>query len=174
MRWQMDNHDMDLICADLSMRRPGFALQHYSAADRKATVQRMSYVDNKFAKKPHGQMLAEIAHELHTYQKANPDAILVRERGFFRYAAETEVLCRVIGVSDLYAWATGKKVFEEIAPTAIKKLLTGSGKATKEEVADAQEKYVGKQEYAVDDLSDAVGVGIAWFLQNKLIDFKED
>ena len=60
----------------------------------------MSYVDNKFTKKPHGQMLAEIAHEFRTYLKAEPDAILVREKGFFRFAAETEVLCRVIGVAD--------------------------------------------------------------------------
>lgn len=97
----------------------------------------MSYVDNKFAKKCHGQMLSEIAHEFRTYLTQEPDAILVREKGFFRFAAETEVLCRVIGVTDLYAWATGKKVFEEIAPTAIKKELTGSGKATKEEVAAA-------------------------------------
>ena len=82
-------------------------------------------------------MLSEIAHEFRTYLTQEPDAVLVREKGFFRFAAETEVLCRVIGVSDLYAWATGKKVFEEIAPTAIKKELTGSGKATKEEVAAA-------------------------------------
>lgn len=61
---------------------------------------RMSYVDNKFTKKPHGQMLSEIAHEFRTYLKQEPDAILVRERGFFRFAAETEVLCRVIGVAD--------------------------------------------------------------------------
>ena len=165
--------DQNLICADQSMRRPGFAQQHYDATQRKAAVVRISYVDNKFAKKPHGQILAEIAHEFRTYLKAEPDAILVREKGFFRFAAETEVLCRVIGVIDQYAWATGKKVSEEIAPTAIKKLLTGTGKASKEEVAVAQEKYVGKQKYDVDDQSDAVAVGIAWLLQNNLIE-KQD
>jgi len=51
----------------------------------------MSYVDNHYSKKPHGQMLSEIAHEFRTYLKEKPDAILVRERGFFRFAAETEV-----------------------------------------------------------------------------------
>ena len=65
-------------------------------------------------------------------------------------------------------------MFEEIAPTAIKKALTGSGKATKEEVAAALEKYVGKLEYDVDDLSDACAVGVAWLLQKNMIDKKED
>ena len=36
-----------------------------------------------------------------------------------------------------------------------------------QEVADALEKYVGPQEYACDDWSDAVAVGIAWLIQNK-------
>lgn len=51
----------------------------------------MSYVDNHYSKKPHGQILSEVAHEFLTYLKEKPDAILIRERGFFRFAAETEV-----------------------------------------------------------------------------------
>ena len=47
----------------------------------------------------------------------------------------------------------------------IKKLLTGNGKASKEEVASALEQYVGRQEYAVSDESDAVAAGVAWLLQ---------
>ena len=163
-------NDLDLICADQSMRCPGFAQIHYSAKERKAAVVRMSYVDNHYSKKPHGQMLSEIAHEFRTYLKEKPDAILIRERGFFRFAAETEVQCRVIGVSDLYAWATGKKVFQEISPKEIKKQVAGSGKADKQAVADALEKYVGKLEYERDDCSDAVAVGIAWLIQNKYLD----
>lgn len=46
---------------------------------------------------------------------------LVRERGFFKFAQETQVLCKVVGVTDLYAWAFGQKVFDEIAPSAVKK-----------------------------------------------------
>jgi len=50
----------------------------------------------------------------------------------------------------------------EIAPTTVKKLLTGSGKAEKDMVAAALERYIGNHEYATDDESDAVAVGIAW------------
>lgn len=77
------------------------------------------------------------------------------------------VLNKVVGVSDLYAWGFGNRVFQEIDPKTIKKLVTGNGLAEKQEVADALEKYVGPQEYACDDWSDAVAVGIAWLIQNK-------
>ena len=46
----------------------------------------------------------------------------------------------------------------------VKKLLTGSGKASKDEVAAALEKYIVKQDYATDDESDAVAIGIAWLI----------
>ena len=51
----------------------------------------------------------------------------------------------------------------------MKKLLTGSGKALKSEVALALESYVGTQKYETDDESDAVAVGIAWLIQENLL-----
>ena len=76
----------------------------------------------------------------------------------------------MIGVTDLYAWAHGCKSFYELAPLVVKKNVTGNAKATKEEVAAALEAYVGKQEYACDDESDAVAVGVAWLIDQKYID----
>lgn len=52
----------------------------------------------------------------------------------------------------------------------IKKLITGSGKASKEEVASALDQYVGKQNYAVSDESDAVAAGIAFLIQTGRIE----
>jgi len=52
----------------------------------------------------------------------------------------------------------------------IKKLLTGSGKASKEEVAAALEKYVGQQNYAVSDESDAAAAGVAFLIQTGRIE----
>jgi len=56
----MKRPDIDLVCADLSMNRPGFAVLHYSAADQSVTVLRKSNVNNKNlagnARKPHGQI----------------------------------------------------------------------------------------------------------------------
>ena len=43
-------------------------------------------------------------------------------------------------------------------------MITGSGKANKQYVADSLERYVGKVQYRTDDESDAVAVGIAWLI----------
>lgn len=63
--------------------------------------------------------------------------MFVREKGFSRFPHETQVLFKVVGVTDLAAWQKCRAAYEEIAPSAVKKLLTGSGKASKEEVAAA-------------------------------------
>lgn len=74
-----------------------------------------------------------------------------------------------MGIADLAAWRQKHATYCELAPTTIKKLLTGSGKATKEEVAAALERYVGRQSYATDDESDAVAAGIAWLKKSDLL-----
>lgn len=100
-----------------------------------------SNVDNKDAKKKgHGQILGEIAHELHGILKAYPDAMLVREKALsmVSISAKTiQVLHKVVGVADLYAWAVGQRVWEEIMPTTIKALLTEDKNAEKDKVAAA-------------------------------------
>ena len=91
-------------------------------------------------------------------------AVFVREKGFSRFPHETQALFKVVGVADLAAWKAYGTEFVEIAPTTVKKLLTGSGKANKDEVAAALEKYIGEQQFEADDESDAVAVGIAWLI----------
>lgn len=156
------------------MRRPGFALLHYCAAEKKATVIKKSNINNKYARKSHPQILSEIAHELHTYLKEYPDAVLVREEALYKATKGTiktvAVLHKVVGVSDLYGWASNNREFNEISPRTIKRLITGNPNAEKEEVAAGLEKYVGKLEYETDDESDAVAAGIAYLIQKKYID----
>ena len=66
-------------------------------------------------------------------------AVFVREKGFSRFPHETQALFKVVGIADLAAWRAYGTEFVEIAPTTVKKLLTGSGKASKDEVAAALE-----------------------------------
>ena len=63
--------------------------------------------------------------------------MFVREKGFSRFPHETQALFKVVGVADLTAWQKCRAVYEEIAPAAVKKLLVGTGRASKEEVAAA-------------------------------------
>lgn len=93
----------------------------------------------------------------------------MRERAFSRFSHETQALSKVVGIADLVAWQQSESVFHELAPTTVKKLLTGSGKAEKEAVAQALERYLGVQMYQTDDESDAAAVGVAWLLYNNLL-----
>ncbi len=130
-------------------------------------IEALHHLNSKSSKKPHGAILSAIL----SFLEGLPDDIdiFVRERAFSRFPHETQTLHKVVGVADLAAWRYSSDIFQELAPTTIKKLLTGNGKATKEEVAGALTRYVGQQHYATDDESDAVAVGVAWLLQQKLL-----
>ena len=102
-------------------------------------------------------------------------AILVREQALDvqagpRASRVIEVLHKVVGVSDLYAWGLGGRVFDEVHPKAVKKLVANDQLAEKQAVADALPQFVGEREYACDDESDAVAVGLAWLLEEGLIE----
>ena len=101
----------------------------------KVTVERLCHLNNHGEKKCHGQILAEIYAMI--TELAVDVAVFVREKGFSRFPHETQALFKVVGVADLAAWTTCRTEFVEIAPTTVKKMLTGSGKASKEEVAAA-------------------------------------
>ena len=90
----------------------------------------------------------------------------VRERGLSRFNAEVQALFRVVGISDLVAWKNTSDTFFEIAPSSVKKMITGDGRASKEQVASCLEQYIGPQQYESDDESDACAVGIAWLIEN--------
>ena len=87
-----------------------------------------------------------------------------------RAARTLQVLHKVVGVSDLYAWAIGGRVFQEISPLTIKAAVAGDKNAHKDVVASSLERFVGPDEYACDDESDAVAVGVTWLLKHGLID----
>lgn len=166
----------DIIACDFSFRRPGFALLRYDPDSRKVSVQETSNINNKTEKKKcDGQILSEIAHELRRYFTANPNAVIVREQaldkqGGPRNSRVIEVLHKVVGVSDLYAWAFNNRQFAEIHPKTIKKMVANDQLAEKDAVASALTQFVGDHEYACDDESDAVAVGVAWLLREGMIE----
>ena len=105
----------------------------------------------------------------------NPLATIVREQaldkqGGPRNSRVIEVLHKVVGVADLYAWGLGGRVFEEVHPKTVKKLVANDQLAEKDVVAAALTQFVGEREYECDDESDAVAVGIAWLLREGMID----
>ena len=159
-----------VLGADLSLKRPGFALLTIDkTGDKmKLTVDRISSVDNKNdRKKSHGELLSDIRIAfLHAAFPSYINTFFIRETEIMHMKTPAERnLSKVVGLLDWQLWNLYKKEWYSIYPVTIKKLITGSGKAEKEEVAQALEAYVGKQDYKCDDESDAVAVAIAWLIQ---------
>ena len=106
-------------------------------------------------------------------------AVVVREKALDMQAGPRksrviEVLHKVVGVADLYAWGFGGRVFDEIPPQDVKLYVTNDRLAEKDMVASCLPKFVGEREYACDDESDAVAVGVAWLLKEGLLDSPYD
>ena len=104
-----------------------------------------------------------------------PDGPVVREEALRKSGTGASgkvlsILNRVVGVSDLYAWGFGNREFIEIPPQTVKKAVTNNANAEKDEVAAALKQFVGDWDYACDDESDAVAVGVAYLIGQNMID----
>ncbi|HID0815749.1 TPA: crossover junction endodeoxyribonuclease RuvC [Clostridium botulinum] len=162
-----------ILAMDLSLSLPAYAI--IDIVKGKALVREIRHTDNKSGKLPklsHAERLDRIAKDIVKIFADYPDIdAVVREKGFSRYANTTQILFRVVGVSDLKVFeASGITNIDEIAPTSVKRLVAGDGKASKQEVEEGvREHLVDLQkniEFFSDDESDAVAVGIAWMIKN--------
>lgn len=158
-----------VLGADLSLRRPSFCSLTVETVDKSAKITNITFttVDNKTnKKKTHGELLDDIVQGFNKAYSCKEYCYLVRENEIMKVKVPSErSLSKVVGVLDWYCWLAFKKEWYSIYPMTIKKLITGSGKAEKSEVALALEKYIGKHEYKCDDESDAAAVAIAWLIQ---------
>lgn len=162
-----------VLGADLSLKQPGFCLitmKNGSITD----VKLMSVKNKNEKKKSHGELLDDIIVAFQKFCPNEGTLYLVRENEIMHVKVPSErSLSKVVGIMDWAAFWTNKEWYS-IYPVTIKKLIAGSGKAEKSEVADALEYYVGKQDYSCDDESDATAVAIAWLIQQGQIKPKEN
>lgn len=141
------------------------------------------HVDNKSAKHKsdsHAVKLFRIAEALKAVLLLFPYAYPVQEDalgmmtvlgGKNLYSAKTvQALAQVVGVVDYLVYSMGRGEFDKIPPKAVKKAVAGNSSAEKDDVAKALIPFVGEQQYACDDESDAVAVGIAWLIQHGYLD----
>ena len=158
-----------VLGADLSLKRPSFCLLtiHNGFDTAKITDIKFLTVDNKNDKKKcHGQLLEEINAALQKIYPLDCNVYSVRENEIMKVKVPSErSLSKVVGLMDWALWTFYGKEWYSIYPMTIKKLIAGSGKATKEEVAEGLEKFLGKQNYKCDDESDAAAVAVAWLIQ---------
>ncbi len=160
---------MKILAMDLSLSCPAFCVAE--ARDRVLLVHHLSHIKTN-AKKSRGYRLFQIYNHMKEILEEHPDITeVVREKGFSKFPSVTQTLFQVVGISTICAFKHGgHEVIHEIPPTTVKKLVTGSGKSTKDKVADmAKELYGLEIQFKTDDESDAVGVAIAFFLQKKAL-----
>lgn len=154
---------MYILSMDLSLNGSAFAVG--KVVGGALYIEELTTVDNKtrkYANLTHGEKLKRIGEELIGLLARYDITEIVRERGFSRHNKSTQALYKVHGVVDYVLEQYGYRDTEPAIPaTTVKKLVTGSGKASKEEVMRALEQYVGRQEYSSDDESDAVAVAVA-------------
>jgi crossover junction endodeoxyribonuclease RuvC len=161
---------MIILAMDLSLNCPGFAV--LKVEGKKVSLVTKCIVDNekdpetpKDKRKVVGRKLQNTARTIqYLIKEHNPDYI-VRERGFSFHNAVTQALFRVVGIADLIVYDATQKEISEIAPKEVKKMITGNGSASKEDVARCVEKYVGYQLYHTQDESDAVAVGLSFAIK---------
>lgn len=159
-----------ILALDLSLSSPGFAVIAFDSEGNPLLLEK-SHVKTK-ASKPHGYRLGEISEEVDRYIVAYQPEHYVREKGFSRHAKTTQALFKVVGVSDLYAYMRTEREIAEIAPTSVKKLVTGNGKASKQEVEVAVKRILRIEIddfFATDDESDACAVGLAYAVKKRLL-----
>lgn len=164
-----------ILAMDLSLSFPAFAILQQEG--NRVRIVDIRYVDNKrFSSLSHGERLNRISKSIIKIAEDYPTlSVVVREKGFTRHITTTQALFKVVGVSDLEIFRHyGITHIHEISPTSVKKYITGDGKASKLDVDRGVRKFLVDEQklytFLTDDLSDAVGVGIAYLLSTNNIE----
>ncbi|MDQ0976677.1 crossover junction endodeoxyribonuclease RuvC [Neobacillus niacini] len=153
-----------ILAIDSSLACPAFAVCEVNLITKNIKVIEVSHVKTN-SKKSTGFRLFQIwNHANDILDRYTFDAV-VFEKGFNKFAVATQQIQRTVGLLLFTLYCKEVENIDEIAPTSVKKAVTGNGKATKEQLAEALESYVGVVKYKTNDESDAVGVAIALALQ---------
>ncbi|MGN4765244.1 crossover junction endodeoxyribonuclease RuvC [Bacillus cereus group sp. MYBK215-1] len=155
-----------ILAMDLSLACPAFAVLEIRQGE--VSVVHLSHVKTS-PKKSTGYRLFQIAEHLQGILDTYKFDLLVMEKGFNKFALATQQIQRTVGVVLVTLMRNGYENIGELSPTSVKKCITGSGKASKQELADALVNYLGHMDYKTDDESDSVGVGLAYAKEKGLI-----
>lgn len=153
---------MIILGIDSSLACPAYAVVKVS--EGKATVLEVSHCKT-LSKHSTGYRLYQIYEWFKDVLERYTFDAIVFEKGFNKFAIATQQIQRTLGVLMFTLYRKQIEEFFEISPTSVKKAITTNGKASKEELAEALESYVGKHKYKTNDESDAVGVALALALQ---------
>lgn len=143
-----------IYALDLSLNNTGIAI-----FTNNGTFVECSSISTTDEKDIRGKFVI-IANEYKKFMRAYPVDKVVMEQGFTRYNISTQMIFRCVGLTN-YIFSEYEQI--SIPASTVKKIITGKGNATKEEVKDSVLKIYPKIRFQNLDESDAVSVGIAYF-----------
>lgn len=159
-----------ILAMDLSLNLPAFCVAEVE--DGAFNIIEVSHVDNKKGRGlTTADKLGKIADHLKDIIKRHGQFdVVVREKGFSRFANTTQLLFRVVGVSDLIALQeAGFSEVDEIPPTTIKTIIAGYSRADKQEVEEGVRKLLQEHQKDInfysDDESDSVAVALTYCIK---------
>lgn len=149
---------------DVSMNSTGWAVLSFDGSSIK-------YVDSGIikanTKQSHGLRMRKQRNVFEEIMTKYPTDNVAREAGFSRHIKSTQILYKIYGVTEEF-FAENNLV--EIAPTTIKKLVTGNGRADKDQIEFfVRDKIVLPDgfEFQSDDESDAVAIALSLIEKRK-------
>lgn len=150
---------MQGVSLDLGQKSTGIALWH--GQELKATLHW------EFGAEYMGQDLAQLEHSLTWLAREYELSWVAFEQASVVSYRHAQIQLAMIGIVHLVAHKEGLTIMP-IHPSTAKKVLTGSGKAKKGDmVLAAKERYPGFDIH-VDDIADAIAVGLAFFTKVEL------
>ncbi len=117
-------------------------------------------------KKSHGERLKTIADAILEIKDQYPCRQIVLEAGFTRFSTSTQVLFRVHGLINYMFWDCEQRYF---APSTVKKIVTGNGRAEKSDVQRTILKRWPELIFKNEDESDACSIGLCWFKEQGIL-----
>lgn len=94
-----------------------------------------------------------------------PDRVYI-EKGFSKFAAATQALFKIIGCVEMLLREYPTTF---LAPTTVKKHITGNGRSKKDEVQNVLLEKFPNAKFNNEDESDALGVVVTGLIKDELI-----
>ena len=162
----MASPELIIVGIDPGSVKTGFGVIHRQA-DRRFRVLDYGVIRTK-SKTPLPTRLLQIYQGLDAVlTKHNPDAVAVEQVFVQRHARSALILGHARGIALVVAELSGASV-HEYAATEIKKNVSGSGRATKEQVQHMVTQLLGLQEIPPEDAADALAVALSHAMRREI------
>jgi Holliday junction resolvasome RuvABC endonuclease subunit len=150
-----EKNDFCVVALDLSLSNTGVAI-----FDEKG-IPFYAFSIPTNSKHSHGVRLKTIADRFYEVKNKYNISVVVLEQGFARWNISTQTLYKVHGVANYIFYD-----FEQIyyAPSSVKKIVSGCGKTDKGGIMKIVRANFPFLELKNEDESDAVSVGMAYFI----------